>query len=296
MFRFIRDLFSRPRSARTIVLLQPGVAGTPRQYRVVPFHAVVAAIALAALLCGLVVAAFLFTPFRGLCGTGGIGAPCTSVDENVRRAVALEDSLSIQAEQLAQLRSIIVGDVSLVEEEAEGPSETGSATEHTGYENGEPLDTTLPRQPNGTSDGLTSIGPDVESIAASYLGSLRSPGAPPVEGIFSRSFDPAAGHYGIDLAADVSTPVHAMEEGVVVLADWTQKGGNTIAIQHPDGYLSIYKHNDRLLRGVGDWVRSRETVALSGNSGEITSGPHLHVELWQGGSPRDPALFLILSR
>jgi len=80
----------------------------------------------------------------------------------------------------------------------------------------------------------------------------------------------------------------------VVFADWTDAGGWTVAVQHADGYLSVYKHNGRLLKRVGDRVRNRETVALSGDTGEVTSGPHLHLEIWRDGLAQDPAAFLIL--
>ena len=89
--------------------------------------------------------------------------------------------------------------------------------------------------------------------------------------------------------------MRSVGDGYVTFADWTQAGGYTIAVQHAGGYLSIYKHNARLLKRAGERVRSREVVALSGNTGEITSGPHLHFELWRDGLAQDPASFLILS-
>lgn len=294
MLRFLRDLFSRPRLERTVILLQPGVAKTPRQHRVVPLHAIIAGVGLVILLCALMVAAFLFTPFRGLCGRAASGTPCSAAEENARRVVALEDSLAMQAEQLAQLRSLIVGDVTVVDE-APGTADDLIAERPEG-EARESLEVAFPLRSADDPAALGSVGSRVETIMFPYMNSSRRPVPPPVEGVFSRGYEPAAEHYGIDLAADVGTPVHAVGEGVVVLSDWTRAGGNTIAVQHPDGYLSLYKHNQRLLRSVGDWVESRATVALSGNSGEITSGPHLHVEMWQRGSPQDPASFLILPR
>ena len=81
--------------------------------------------------------------------------------------------------------------------------------------------------------------------------------------------------------------------GYVVFADWTHDGGHTIAVQHPGGYLSVYKHNSRLLKRVGERVRTQEAIALSGDTGRITSGPHLHLELWRDGLAQDPAAFLL---
>ena len=111
----------------------------------------------------------------------------------------------------------------------------------------------------------------------------------------ARGFDAARGHFGLDLAVSEGTPVRAFADGYVVFADWTHAGGHTIAVQHADGYLSVYKHNGRLLKRVGERVRARETIALSGDSGEVTTGPHLHFEVWRDGLAQDPAALLVAS-
>lgn len=87
--------------------------------------------------------------------------------------------------------------------------------------------------------------------------------------------------------------VRSIGDGYVVLSDWTHEGGFTIAVQHAEGYVSVYKHNQRLLKRVGDRVRAREAVAMSGNSGEISTGPHLHFELWLDGLAQDPVYYLV---
>jgi murein DD-endopeptidase MepM/ murein hydrolase activator NlpD len=116
----------------------------------------------------------------------------------------------------------------------------------------------------------------------------------PVEtGFTTREFDADNAHFGIDLAVSEGTRVRAVSEGYVVLADWTQEGGYTMAVQHADGYLSVYKHNKRLLKQTGDHVKARETLAVSGNSGEVTTGPHLHFELWRNGLAQDPRPYVI---
>ena len=109
----------------------------------------------------------------------------------------------------------------------------------------------------------------------------------------ARGFDAPRGHYGLDIAVAEGTPIRSIGDGYVVFADWTNDGGYVVAVQHADGYLSVYKHNSRLLKRVGDRVRSREAVALSGNTGEITTGPHLHVELWRNGLAQDPRLYFV---
>jgi murein DD-endopeptidase MepM/ murein hydrolase activator NlpD len=130
--------------------------------------------------------------------------------------------------------------------------------------------------------------------AAAYLAGLRLPALPPLTGVVSRAYDAGAGHFGLDIVARTGSTVRAVGDGFVVAADWTHTGGYTIAVQHPNGYLSIYAHNQRLLKRIGDRVRSQEALALSGNTGTITSGPHLHFELWRDGLAQDPRAFLLL--
>ena len=142
------------------------------------------------------------------------------------------------------------------------------------------------------ADGVSAVA-TVSTAGERYLTRLRFPVLPPVNGILTRGFDARIGHYAIDIAAEEGSVVRAVGDGHVILADWTHEGGFTMVIQHADGYVSVYKHNQRLLKRVGDRVRDREAIALSGNSGEITTGPHLHFELWHNGLAQDPRLYFI---
>ncbi len=115
----------------------------------------------------------------------------------------------------------------------------------------------------------------------------------PLIGFISRGFNPDIGHMGIDIVAKVGTPVAAAASGYVVFADYTIKDGYMIIINHPDGYVTVYKHCSALLKKQRDIVTGGEIIALSGNSGEMTTGPHLHFEIWKNGKPINPVnLFL----
>lgn len=111
---------------------------------------------------------------------------------------------------------------------------------------------------------------------------------PPLRGTMSRGFDPEKGHYGVDLVAPQNTPVKAILDGYVIASDWTLETGNTIGIQHDGQLVSFYKHNARNLKKLGSFVKAGEAVAIIGNTGELSSGPHLHFELWMEGKPVDP--------
>ena len=112
--------------------------------------------------------------------------------------------------------------------------------------------------------------------------------AMPLEGQVSRGLLPEAGHWGIDITANGGEPVLAMGEGTVFFAEYSYQTGYVIGIQHPNGLVSLYKHNSRLLRRVGEKVLPGDVIAYAGGLGVYSSGPHLHVETWIGGKPVDP--------
>ena len=115
---------------------------------------------------------------------------------------------------------------------------------------------------------------------------------PPVEGIVTQSFDEKKRHYGTDIVAKAIAKVAAVLDGVVIFTDWTVKTGYVIQVQHTNDLISVYKHNSILLKKQGDYVRAGEVLGVVGNTGEESSGPHLHFELWRAGNPLNPENFI----
>jgi len=115
---------------------------------------------------------------------------------------------------------------------------------------------------------------------------------PPLEGVISSKYDVTMQHFAVDIAAPKGTPVKAVAEGRVILASWTSDSGYVLIINHGNQMLSIYKHNDVLIKKQGDFVKAQEVIAKSGSSGELSTGPHLHFELWNDGNPIDPENFI----
>ncbi len=111
---------------------------------------------------------------------------------------------------------------------------------------------------------------------------------PPAKGMISRHFNRTKNHFGTDIILKNNTPVKAIANGTVVLAEWSEKNGNIILIKHPGNFLSVYKHNKKLYKHEGEHVKAGEVIAASGNEGENTTGPHLHFELWYNGKPVNP--------
>ena len=115
---------------------------------------------------------------------------------------------------------------------------------------------------------------------------------PPVEGIVTQSFDEKKRHYGTDIVAKANAKVAAVLDGVVIFTDWTLKTGYVIQVQHTNDLISVYKHNSILLKKQGDYVRAGEVLGVVGNTGEESSGPHLHFELWRAGNPLNTENFI----
>lgn len=114
----------------------------------------------------------------------------------------------------------------------------------------------------------------------------------PVKGEITSQFDLKKNHFGVDIVAPKNTAIKAALSGYVFLADWTLETGHTIGIQHANNLITFYKHNAALLKKVGAFVKSGEAIAIIGNTGTKTEGPHLHFELWYKGIVMDPTDFI----
>jgi murein DD-endopeptidase MepM/ murein hydrolase activator NlpD len=115
---------------------------------------------------------------------------------------------------------------------------------------------------------------------------------PPVNGPLSAGFDSKVKHYAVDIVTPINTPVKSTSDGRVIFTSWTSEAGYVIIIDHGDELISVYKHNSSLTKSQGEIVKSREVIAISGGSGELSTGPHLHFELWSNGVPLNPANFM----
>ncbi len=114
----------------------------------------------------------------------------------------------------------------------------------------------------------------------------------PVNGTISSHYDANQKHYGVDLVSGPQESVLSALDGTVVFSGFDPNFGNVIQVQHKNGFLSIYKHNDLLLKEVGDRVVAGEVIATIGNTGKLSTGPHLHFELWYKGSPVNPEEYI----
>lgn len=298
MFSLLSEFTRRIGEAVTVIVMSESELEPPRRYTV---RSASVLTSLAGVILGatfLLVSIILFTPINQFL-PGHVSA---ELRQNARvnhlRMDAMKDTLQIQSAYVVQLRNLLMGTV-----DTTVTMLTRSRQSFSG-----PYGAFIDLSPDkGTDDledrmqlalpfeRLTVAGArpiPSQGPGASYLVAIRFPVMSPVSGLTTRSFEARTGHYAIDIAVEEGTLVHSIGGGYVILADWTHDGGQIIAIQHGDGYVSVYKHNSRLLKRAGDRVRAREVVAMSGNSGEITTGPHLHFELWHNGLAQDPSYYV----
>lgn len=114
----------------------------------------------------------------------------------------------------------------------------------------------------------------------------------PVKGSISEKYNLKNRHYAVDVVVAKNAPVKAVADGRVIFSEWSAATGHVMIIEHNYGLLSVYKHNSSLTKEQGDFVRSGEVIALAGSSGELSTGPHLHFELWKDGNPVNPTDYI----
>lgn len=114
----------------------------------------------------------------------------------------------------------------------------------------------------------------------------------PLHGLITNKFNPKTEHLAVDVVGKQNARISSVLDGTVIFSGWTMETGYSIFIQHENNILSAYKHNAELLKAVGDKVKAGDVIAIMGNSGELTTGPHLHFELWHNGTALDPETYI----
>ena len=243
-----------------------------------------------------------FTPLKRIVpGYGGYGSERTIFDLT-NQVEKLEKQVKAQETYTANFKRLLTGNF---ETEEDMPKGSTSASVVDSNVNLEPTEEELMVR-NGSGDFDEEEGESASGSAAPNtnvaLKGLANNGknAPlesmyltaPVNGDINMPFSLDKKHYGVDIAAPKNTPIKAAADGFVISSDWTLETGNTIAIQHANNVVSFYKHNASLLKKVGDRVKAGEAIAIIGNTGELTNGPHLHFEIWKEGRPVNPAEYI----
>lgn len=245
------------------------------------------AILTALTIVGITYALVALTPLRESVVPGYLSTETRNLQTDAwRTADSLASVLAVQSQYLDNLRSIMTGDLP--------PGAWMSATETPAEAASTP--STTPSTSSAALDGLKERVEEEDAFAIGLSGGLDNSGLwlSPVEGRVSSGWDPAIGHWGVDLVAPANSPVKAVGAGTVIFAGFTSGGGHTVMVQHPGDKMSVYMHNSRVEVHPGDRVEPGELLAFIGNSGDHSTGPHLHFEWWESGAAIDPALRISL--
>jgi murein DD-endopeptidase MepM/ murein hydrolase activator NlpD len=281
-----RGLLARLRSRYRLVLIDDRTFEERFSARLnrlsVLVFAVLGALAFGALITALIV----FTPLKRF--IPGYSDEQTRINayRGTLKADSLQAAMAEQRAYVENLRAVLTGEL--------------------------PLDSASLKRPAAPAPGSVELAPGVQDSAlrarvdreeryslveGGGVGERRELASvlfvPPVQGIVTSAFDRAKGHYGIDIVTAPDAAVKSCLSGTVALASWTTDAGHVLAVQHGNGLVSLYKHNRVLLKKAGDRVNSGEALAIVGDTGENSTGPHLHFELWHNGSPVDPAAYMV---
>ena len=115
----------------------------------------------------------------------------------------------------------------------------------------------------------------------------------PVDGLITERFNKKIGHFGVDVVSKKGAFISSIDDGMVLFSSWTHEFGYVLVVKHQNSFISFYKHNSEVFKSKGDYVKSGETIAIIGNSGKYSTGPHLHFELWKGSSPVNPVNYIL---
>ena len=248
-------------------------------------HSAIFAVAgTAALLCIITFCLTAFSPIKRIIP----GYPSYTMQreavENAAKVDSLETRMRIMTLQLTNIRMILSG---------EAPIPLDSLLSRSGLEEAERTAESL----NQSADSILR-----EKIDSIEKYNLNPSGAepqldgmlffPPVKGVVTEPYNPSGGHPFVDIAVQNNSAVCAVLDGTVIAAYWSDDTGYNIHIQHSNDLVSIYKHNTKLFKKTGDRISAGTTISLAGNAGDISTGPHLHFELWHKGEPIDPSMYI----
>jgi murein DD-endopeptidase MepM/ murein hydrolase activator NlpD len=199
------------------------------------------------------------------------------------RTDSLQQLISVNEKYYASIKKVLQGEISFVDFNRDSILEEARI-------NTSQLNLSPSREDSLLREKIAKE--DKYSLFETATSKINSVLFPPVTGTISEDYNFEEKHYAVDIIVESNTPVKATADGTIIFAEWTVETGNVIIIEHSNGLISVYKHNASLTKSQGELVKAGEVIATSGNTGELTSGPHLHFELWKDGYPINPTNFI----
>lgn len=285
-----RKILKKLKSKYRLVILNDASFEEKFSYRLSPLNIVTLIMTFAVFLMATVAVIIIFTPLREYIP----GYTDVSLREDLTNMVLRSDSLEHRLEQnnlyLANLQAILKGEEPHTEDLITQDSSRIESlrVDEIGNPAIKAKEDSLLREYVEREDSYSlksNINNNSSSEAKLYYFT-------PLNGTVTDKFNPTEKHYGVDIVAPKNEAIKAALDGTVIFADWTVETGYVIQLQHRNNITSIYKHNSVLLKEVGQVVKAGEAIAIVGNTGKLSSGPHLHFELWKEGKPIDPMQFI----
>ncbi len=279
---------SKKRRYNVLLVANDDVA-QPRNVRLALWQLVAVLLGSVVLIVGVVFALLFYTPLAAW-----VNIPNPQLEIHyTQELVSLNQKMASLMEQLIELRSYNVKVRNALGEEAvatdSGIVITGSSRKEGASSSAEA------RRPSQYPASVASAAFYPLPVESAREGNqkIAFPAILPTEGYVTRGFAPEQRHFGLDIAGKIGTPVNSAAEGYVVFAGWTTDEGYVVILSHTNGFLTFYKHNQALLKSTNTFVKRGEPIALLGNSGRTSSGPHLHFEIWKDGAPVNPSSYLL---
>lgn len=284
MFNFFKQIFSTKDGSHTVVVISDDGSKQSTSHRISPVNLWLVLFGLIGGVTGLVIFLIMFTPLGKL----------VYDEENVRESVitiqqkvaALQDTLEARNMQLRQIQQVMAAgkDTSF---------SVSSSLQSTDADQGR--STSQSEDVTQQSGQVNRIPPDAVLISNLFQRSPDFPASYPLDGTPTRLFNSSIGHYGLDIAAKAGTAFRAVADGVILNQEWTINYGYVIVIQHSEEVISIYKHASGVEKKIGESVQKGDVLGTIGDIGVLSSGPHLHIEIWERGVPQNPQNYLVNS-
>ncbi len=280
--RIKKKLLSRYR----LVILNEETFEEQLYFRLTRLNVIIISTFLCALLFSGTIALVSYTPIKEYIPGYASTKMRKQAADNAFRLDSLLNAYRQSKQQLGTIRKVLTGEVDieeLKEKDVLGDSQNEIQREIPKRSKQDSLLRSLVEQEDKYSVSLTS-GSKVDFVLY-----------PPATGSLSQPYDPVNKHYAVDVVLNENAPIKAVAEGTVIFSEWTADTGYVIILEHPYGLLSAYKHNASLSKSQGETVAAGEVIATAGNTGEYSTGYHLHFELWSDGFPMNPENFIDFS-
>lgn len=279
MWEFIKKIFSEREGDVTVVVLDDQNPDGSSSFKLAAQDIV--KITLFVVIVSVLITTIIFfaTPLGSLYQTQQDASLRNEAIAISERLMVLQDSLEARDRQLTDLQQVLqtVPDTNFVISSSNQPDQRSSSD----YENDSQF-----------LNAYEMLSQDQIIFSESLERAPDFPANLPIDGSLSQMFEPDNGHFGIDIAARTNTSFTSIADGVVTYSEWTINYGYVLHLQHDDGITSVYKHGASLLKRQGDFVLKGDVVGTVADTGVLSSGSHLHLEIWKNGIPQNPVMYI----